>query len=92
MILQPLFENAIKHGVYESTEQVTIHAVCAAHKEYTEITIINDFDPDAVSRKGSGLGLKNIKERMRLTYYRDDLLKTWVEGNMYHVQLKVPVS
>ena len=91
MILQPLFENAIKHGVYESTEQVTIHAECSVHKEYTEITIVNDFDPDAVSRKGAGLGLRNIKERMRLTYYRDDLLKTWADGNTYHVQLKVPV-
>jgi len=91
MILQPLFENAIKHGVYESTEQVTIHAGCTVHKEYSEITIVNDFDPKAVSRKGAGLGLKNIRERMRLTYQQDDLLKTWVEGNKYHVQLKVPV-
>jgi len=91
MILQPLFENAIKHGVYESTEQVTVNADCTAYKEYTEITIVNDFDPGAVSRKGAGLGLKNIRERMRLTYHRDDLLKTWAEGNKYHVQLKVPV-
>jgi two-component system, LytTR family, sensor kinase len=91
MILQPLFENAIKHGVYESTEQVTIHAICKPREQFTEILIYNDFDPDAHARKGAGLGLKNIRERMRLTYKRDDVLKTWTEGTRFFVALKVPV-
>jgi len=90
MILQPLFENAVTHGVYESTQQVMISAGCKASGDGTEITIVNDFDPEAVARKGAGLGLRNIRERMRLTYYRTDLLRTWVEGNRYFVSLKVP--
>ncbi|MFH1161406.1 MAG: histidine kinase [bacterium] len=90
MLLQPLYENAIKHGVYESTEQVKIETGCRVLGTYTEITIVNDFDPDAVPRKGAGLGLKNIRERLRLTYHRDDLIRTWIEVNRYHVQLRIP--
>ncbi|NQV01905.1 MAG: histidine kinase [Bacteroidia bacterium] len=92
MLLQPLYENAIKHGVYESTEKVRIETVCKVESGFTEISIVNDFDPDAVPRKGAGVGLNNIRERLRLTYHRNDLLKTWKEGNRFYVRLKIPVS
>ncbi|MBL7111784.1 MAG: histidine kinase [Bacteroidales bacterium] len=90
MLLQPLYENAIKHGVYESTDQVRIETECRVESDFTEITIVNDFDPDAAPRKGAGVGLTNIRERLRLTYHRDDLLKTWKEGNKYFVRLRIP--
>ncbi|MBE0647223.1 MAG: histidine kinase [Bacteroidales bacterium] len=90
MLLQPLYENAVKHGVYESTDQVCIETECKVEPGYTEITIVNDFDPDAVPRVGAGVGLNNISERLRLTYQRSDLLKTWKEGNRYFVRLKIP--
>ncbi|TSA26123.1 MAG: histidine kinase [Bacteroidetes bacterium] len=90
MLLQPLYENAIKHGVYESTEQVRIETTCRVESEYMEITIFNDFDPDAVPRKGAGVGLMNIRERLRLTYHRRDLLSIWKEKNRFFVQLRIP--
>ena len=90
MLLQPIFENAIKHGVYESTEQVKIVMDCEYKSGYLEISIINDFDPEARPRKGAGMGLKNIKERLRLLYKTDKLIKTAVEGNKFHVVLSLP--
>lgn len=90
MLLQPLYENAIKHGVYESTNQVKIETECRVEPGYTEISIVNDFDPEAVPRVGAGVGLNNIRERLRLTYHRNDLLKTSKEGNRYFVRLKIP--
>jgi len=90
MILQPLYENAIKHGVYESTDQVLIETECNVSSGCSEIRIINDFDPDAIPRVGAGVGLNNIRERLRLTYYRDDLLKTRKEGNRFYVELRIP--
>lgn len=44
MILQPLFENAIKHGVYESIDKVTIKLKCSSENEYFKITVENNFD------------------------------------------------
>ncbi|MEI6435681.1 MAG: histidine kinase [Bacteroidota bacterium] len=90
MLLQPLFENAIKHGVYESTEQVSIEMDCEYKDGYLEIVIVNDFDPEARPRKGSGIGLKNIRERLRLLYKNDKLLRTKVEGTRFTVALSLP--
>ncbi len=90
MILQPLFENAIKHGVYESTEQVSIAMDCEYKEGYLEISIVNDFDPHAHPRKGTGIGLNNIRERLRLLYKNDKLLRTVVDGTRFSVYLSLP--
>lgn len=92
MILQPLFENAIKHGVYESTETVNIHLACYRSACCLELRITNDFDPTAPRRKGAGLGLKNIRERLRLLYQNDNLIQTYREGNQYFANLSIPVQ
>jgi len=90
MLLQPLFENAIKHGVYESTGTVCIETSCGTKPGVTVITMVNDFDPEAPRRSGTGVGLANIRERMRLLYHRTDLLEARVEGNKFRVNLKIP--
>ena len=90
MILQPLYENAIKHGVYESTEPVKVITDCKTFTDYFEIRISNDFDPSAPARKGAGIGLKNIRERLKLMYRNDSLLKTFVLNNVFRVVLTIP--
>ncbi len=93
MLLQPLFENAIKHGVYESIGAVNITA--KAHKEsnYLCIEVSNDFDPENVGqRKGSGTGLKNISERLRLSYGTAASLQTKVLDGKYTAMLKIPID
>jgi LytS/YehU family sensor histidine kinase len=90
MLLQPLFENAIKHGVYESTEQVRIEMDCRFEDDCLMIDLVNDFEPGPRSRKGAGVGLKNIRERLRLMYKSDTLMKTSVSGNKFHVSLCLP--
>lgn len=90
MLLQPLYENAIKHGVYESTEPVTLKAIVRIENNFLSITIVNNFDPEASAKKGSGIGLRNIKERLRLTYHREGLLQTNRTNNTFEVKLLIP--
>lgn len=90
MILQPLFENAIKHGVYESTEPVIVRTSAFIENEMLIINISNNFDPDAPTRKGAGIGLKNIRERLRLIYLQEGLLKTTRTANTFEVRLMIP--
>jgi two-component system LytT family sensor kinase len=92
MILQPLFENAIKHGVYESIGEVMIHTVCHPRDGYLDLVITNDFDPEAPPRKGTGTGLKNIRSRLRLLYRSDDLLKTSIDGHRFTVNISIPCT
>ncbi len=90
MILQPLFENAVKHGVYESTEQISIQTTCCFLDNSIHITIVNNFESIVKSKKGAGIGLKNIKERLKLIYQNDQLIQTIVTDNIFKVKLIIP--
>ncbi|MDN5203063.1 histidine kinase [Fulvivirgaceae bacterium BMA10] len=90
LILQPIFENAIKHGVHESIEGVTINMNCICENNNLKIKVKNNFDPDAVVKKGEGIGLRNIEQRLLLSYQRTDLLRVKKSKNFFEVQLTVP--
>jgi signal transduction histidine kinase len=68
MLLQPLIENAIKHGVYESIQPVKIELTCYQEGDYLEIILENNYDPETISSKGEGIGLKNIRSRLEMMY------------------------
>ena len=91
MILQPIFENAIKHGVYESLEKVTIKLSCGMEKEYFKITVENNFDPETIPRKGEGIGIKNIRHRLKLIYNQENLLTVQKTDNLFRVNIFIPV-
>ncbi len=90
MILQPLFENAIKYGVYETTEQVTIKTICECDGNILKITIVNDYDASTIKRRGEGIGLRNIRKRMEIIYNQPDLMKISDHKTSFEVQLTVP--
>lgn len=92
MILQPLFENAIKHGVYESTDTITVRLSGKKVSGDIEITILNNFDPAQVSRKGAGIGLKNVKNRMKLIYNRPNLVLINKQEGLFEVKLIIPMN
>ncbi len=92
MILQPLFENAIKHGVYESLELVTITLRCKKEGEYLKITVANDYDKEAAPRKGEGIGIKNIENRLKLIYNRDNLLRVNKTDELFSVDVFIPLG
>ena len=92
MILQPLFENAVKHGVYESTGKVTITTKVEPCADCLEIIISNNFEPGSPLRKGAGIGLKNIRERLKLIYRNEQLLKTRVVGDVFEATLTIPLT
>ena len=52
--------------------------------------VINNFDPDAYIRQGAGLGLKNIRERLKLLYRNELLLKIVKTTDTFEVTLIIP--
>ena len=90
MILQPLIENAIKHGVYDSTEEVLVELKCTQDDDHVIIEIRNEYDPDTKKKKGEGIGLKNIKKRLQIIYKRQDLFEVSAEKLMFRATLKLP--
>ncbi len=90
MILQPLYENAIKYGVYETTKPVDIITTCIKHGDFLVITIENTFDPNVISKKGEGIGLRNIRERLQIIYENPGLIKTVNANGKFTVTLSIP--
>ncbi len=90
MILQPLYENAIKYGVYEATEPVEIKTVCTCTEEFLQIIISNPYDANVISKKGEGIGLHNIRDRLQIIYGNPYLLKLADNKKEFTVTLTIP--
>jgi two-component system LytT family sensor kinase len=91
MLLQPLYENAVKHGVYESTETVVIRT--SAHKEngLVVISVSNNIDPESVvTRKGAGIGLINVRSRLELFFGEKADLTVTRKDDSFNVTVKFP--
>lgn len=91
MILQPLFENAIKHAVYETLDKVIIKLNCEQQDSFLKISLENNFDGESV-RKGTGVGLKNISDRLKLIYQRDNLMEIKKESHHFKVTIYFPLD
>ena len=92
MLLQPLYENAVKHGVYESTESVKILTKAEIRNGYLEIVISNNFDPQSVPVKGTGTGLINVSRRLELFYGNKGSVITKKEAGIFTVQIFIPIN
>jgi two-component system LytT family sensor kinase len=92
MLLQPLYENAIKHGVYESTEIVKITTKAFIKEDHMVISISNDFDPEFIPLIGTGTGLSNVKRRMELSFGKKGYIQTLNENSVFNVVLYVPLN
>jgi sensor histidine kinase YesM len=92
MILQPLFENAIKHAVYETLDKVTLKLFCKIQNEFLKIVVQNNFDEAGIAKKGAGVGLKNIEERLKLIYHQNNLLEVKKDKDIFKVTLYIPIE
>ena len=91
MILQPLFENAIKHAVYETLDKVIIKLICKKQDNFLKISINNNFEGES-HKKGAGVGLKNIRDRLALIYRQDNLMEVKKENGNFTVNIYIPIE
>ena len=92
LILQPIFENAIKYGVYDSIDQITIRMTCEPIQDLLHISINNNFDKESVPTKGEGIGLENVRKRLTLVFKRSDLLEVEKTDDRFNVTIKIPLT
>lgn len=91
MILQPLFENAIKHAVYEAINKIIITFSCKKENDFVLLKIGNNLE-GVSRRKGAGVGLKNIESRLELIYQRKNLIEVQNSDDYFTVKLYIPVE
>jgi signal transduction histidine kinase len=91
LLLQPVVENAIKFGLYDTLEETTIKIKARAENIYLRISIENPFDPSTTQPlRGTGFGLNSIQRRLYLLYARNDLLTTSQSGQIFTTTIKIP--
>ncbi len=64
LILQPLVENAVKHGISRTTDPVTISIIASARAGQLEVTVSNSAGADQRPATGHGIGLANVRDRL----------------------------
>ncbi len=92
MILQPLFENAIKHGVHESTDPTLIQLKCNLSDDFLNIELRNSLVENRKITRGTGTGLRNVRDRLFSAYGEQNLMDIAQEDNCFVVRLKIPRS
>jgi LytS/YehU family sensor histidine kinase len=91
LLLQPLVENAIKFGLYDTTEESRIYLTAKSENAQLVITVENPFDPStAAAQKGTGFGLSSVQRRLYLMFGRHDLLQTTVKENIFSTTVIIP--
>ncbi len=91
LLLQPLVENAIKFGLYDTVGEITIRIDARKINDQLIITIENPFDPQTSQpRKGTGFGLNSVQRRLYLLYARNDLMTTDQQEKIFRTEVKIP--
>lgn len=91
MILQPLFENIIKHAVHDAIETVIINFHAKIYDNFLIIELENNFEDSTTKKIGAGIGLMNIKNRIVNIYGSQELFNYKKEDNRFTVTLKIPI-
>lgn len=91
LLLQPIVENAVKFGLYDTTESVGIGIRAQWSEHGLQVSVQNPFDPDtAPLLPGAGFGLSGVKRRLYLLFARNDLMETRSEGGLFTTTIKIP--
>ena len=91
LLLQPIVENAIKFGLYDTTGDITIRIKARVDEQQLIIQVENPFDATtAMPKQGAGFGLNSVQRRLYLLYARKDLLLTEQKENKFITTVKIP--
>ena len=92
LLLQPLVENAIRHGIANLPEGGVIRVGAHRNEQDVSIMVENSFDPESSSPLKTGLGLANIQQRLRTRYGEDASISVRAKDGCFFVGLRLPVQ
>jgi len=92
LILQPLIENAVHHGIAHMLDGGTITLESEWRGSVLHIKIENPVDPDRPRNRKGGLGLENVSKRLRAIYKDDARLQAEERDNIFHTDLWIPAQ
>jgi two-component system sensor histidine kinase AlgZ len=90
LVLQPLIENAVKHGIATLVDGGIIRVEGHVRNGRLEVSVENDFDPDSPSPRRHGLGLRNVRNRLATRFGSNGRLIAQAANNQFRAEMVVP--
>ncbi len=90
-VLQPLIENAIKHGVARTSRPVTIRLEASRDGEDLVVIVEDDGEPAAQGMTGMGVGLNNVRQRLEVLYGARGVLQAAPRERGFLVLVRIPL-
>jgi two-component system LytT family sensor kinase len=91
LLMQPIVENAIKFGLYDTIDDITISVSSHLENNYLHVQIKNPYDSDTQqANEGTGFGLSSVQRRLFLLYARNDLMTIDKKEKQFITTLKIP--
>jgi hypothetical protein len=91
LLLQPLVENAVTHGLSHLVEGGTVRIRAERRVASLVVTVDNPCDADRPAGRGTGLGLRNVRARLESLYGNDAMLRTDEADGRFQVRLEMPL-
>jgi two-component system, LytTR family, sensor histidine kinase AlgZ len=89
LLIQPLIENAVTHGIAPMVEGGTLKIRAARSGSSLEIIVENPFDEEA-RHAGTGLGLQNVRDRVKRMFGDDGRVDVQRADRLFRVTLRFP--
>jgi len=90
LLLQPLIENAVHHGIEPSSEPGLIEVSASRVGERVRVEVLNPLLEAQPVRPGNQMALSNVRERLMLLYDISAELKTSQQGSIFRLELEFP--
>ena len=90
LVLQPLVENAVKHGVEPSAAGAQVK-VSTQRRSSTVVIKVTNTVPAGQGRPGHGVAQDNVRDRLRLLHDVQGQFQTVLKDGIYQVRMEVPV-
>jgi two-component system sensor histidine kinase AlgZ len=90
LVLQPLVENAVRHGIEPALAGGRIVISTKASRGMAVVVVTNTL-PEVPGRAGNGMALANVAERLRLLHDVAATLHTGPEHGLYNARIEVPL-
>ena len=92
LLIQPLVENAVKHGIAMMAEGGEITVSGHLNHDLLLFQVGNPFDPEAPKQARNGIGLRNVRARLEARYGSAGKMQIHVTENSYQVTLTLPAK